>query len=61
MDPPPPNAVFECTFTLTGGTGRFEGASGEGVCVDSGQLGDGSSHIGFEGWIAYDASNRRSN
>lgn len=60
FDPPPPNANLSCTWELVGGTGRFVGATGAGVCVDSRQLGDGTSRIGFDGWIAYDASNRRS-
>jgi hypothetical protein len=53
FDPPPPNALLSCTWTIDGGTGRFAGATGAGVCVDSYQLGDGRSHIGFEGWIRY--------
>jgi hypothetical protein len=57
-DPPPPNAELECTFEFVGGTGRFVGATGAGDCVDSRQLGDGRSRINFDGWIAYDASNR---
>lgn len=58
FDPPPPNANLFCTWEITGGTGRFVGATGDGVCVDSRQLGDGRSLIGFDGWITYDASNR---
>ena len=57
-DPPPPNAILSCTWTIDGGTGRFVGASGAGDCVDSYQLGDGRSVIGFDGWIRYDASQR---
>ena len=56
FDPPPPNADLFCTWEITGGTGRFEGATGAGNCVDSHQLGNGQSLIKFSGWISYDAS-----
>lgn len=58
FDPPPPNANLFCTWEITGGTGRFVGAAGAGDCVDSRQLGDGTSLIVFEGWITYVASRR---
>lgn len=54
-NPPPPNADLSCTWTITGGTGRFAGATGAGVCVDSHQLGDGRSRIRFDGWIDFGA------
>lgn len=57
LDPPPPNAEFACTWTVTGGTGRFDGATGTGACVGSRQLGDGRSHIVLDGWIRYEAAN----
>lgn len=58
FDPPPPSADLACTWAVTGGTGRFTGASGAGVCVDSHQLGDGRSRIRFDGWIRLSASSR---
>lgn len=58
FDPPPPNATLQCTWVITGGTGRFAEAEGAGDCVDSHQLGNGQSRIGFEGWIGYGASER---
>ncbi len=58
-DPAPPNADLSCTWRITGGTGRFAGARGDGECVDSQQLGDGRSLIRFEGRIRYAASARR--
>ncbi|MEJ2240423.1 MAG: hypothetical protein P8X82_19200 [Gemmatimonadales bacterium] len=61
FDPPPPNANLFCTWSIVGGTGRFVGATGAGDCADSRQLGNGTSLIILDGWIAYDASNRRNN
>lgn len=58
FDPPPPNANLDCTWKITGGTGRFVDATGAGNCVNSRQLGNGTSLIEFVGSIAYNASNR---
>lgn len=54
----PPTARLLCTFALTGGTGRFASARGGGECVDSRQLGDGTSRIRFVGRIVYEAADR---
>jgi hypothetical protein len=49
---PPPNALMHGAFTFTGGTGRFERATGS-AAVFAQQLGDGT-HTAFVlcGWIA---------
>lgn len=54
----PPDGTFTDDVTLTGGTGRFSGATGE--AVDSGVADVTATPptivVRFDGWIAYDAS-----
>ncbi len=44
---------------IVGGTGRFEAASGEFDFTFTTFLSNGSTQLDGDGWITYDASNRR--
>lgn len=44
---------------IVGGTGRFEAAFGEIDFTFTTFLSDGSTQLDGDGWITYDASNRR--
>jgi hypothetical protein len=50
------NVAWRDTFTLTGGTGRFEGASGSGRDTGTTHSVTGWTVWGMEGTVAYDAA-----
>lgn len=45
--------------TITGGTGRFENATGRLNATGTADRATGLAVFSYDGWIAYDASNRR--
>jgi hypothetical protein len=50
---------FEDTIVLSGGTGRFVNATGGGSEVGTFDLATGVIELELNGWISYDASDRR--
>jgi hypothetical protein len=50
--------VINAPYTITGGAGRFAGASGEGSTRGVFNLMTQSGDFELEGWISYSASNR---
>jgi len=55
-----PTAVaWQDDFVLTGGTGRFAGASGSGVDRGTSHMDTGITEWEMDGVLVYDASNRR--
>ena len=52
-------AVFHNMFEITGGTGRFACATGDFTEAGVIDFNTGETAATFEGWIAYDASDRR--
>jgi hypothetical protein len=50
---------FDATIIFVGGTGRFSDASGRTHAVGAANLAAGTSHYALDGWIAYNASERR--
>ncbi len=53
------SAPFGSAFNITGGTERFTSAAGEFQAHGRINFNTGQSSATFEGWIAYDASDRR--
>ena len=53
------SAVFHSMSEITGGTGRFARATGEFTEDGVIDFNTGQTSATFEGWIAYDASDRR--
>lgn len=53
-------AVFETAFIITGGTGRFAGASGMYDDLGSISFVTGEASATFDGWITYHAARRGS-
>lgn len=58
-DPPGPTSFsFTGTTTIVSGTGRFANATGELQAQGVVSLATANASIAYEGWIAYDASDR---
>ena len=55
----PGQVRFSATLTFVGGTGRFAKATGEVRATGTANLVTHSASATFDGWIAYDASDRR--
>ena len=55
----PGQVEFSATLTFVGGTGRFANATGEVRASGTATLATRSASATFDGWIAYDASDRR--
>jgi hypothetical protein len=53
MAPDGLTSVFDMTWVVTGGTGRFAGATGEGTTDGSSLLSTGTTAASYEGEIAY--------
>ena len=51
-------SVVDEVWTITGGTGRFAHATGSGTAHLDQSLATGAGPGSYEGWIAYDASDR---
>ena len=51
--PDGPMSVFDITWEVVGGTGRFEGATGAGTAHGSALLSTGITEASYEGEIAY--------
>lgn len=49
---------FQATVTFVGGTGRFAHATGQAIGLGTANLATRTSIARFEGWLAYDASDR---
>lgn len=52
----PVTSLVELTWEITGGTGRFTDAEGEGTSSPVGDLVAGTTSATWTGWIRYDAS-----
>lgn len=52
----PVTSLIDLTWEITGGTGRFAGAEGEGTSMPVGDLAAGTTSSTMTGWIRYDAS-----
>jgi hypothetical protein len=53
MAPDGLTSVFDMTWAVVGGTGRFAGATGEGTTHGSSLLSTGTTDAYYEGEIAY--------
>jgi len=53
MAPDGLTSVFDMTWVVAGGTGRFAGATGEGTTHGSSLLSTGTTSVSYEGEIAY--------
>ena len=53
MGPDGPSSVFDMTWVVGGGTGRFAGATGSGTTHGSSLLSTGITAASYEGTIAY--------
>jgi len=51
-----PLSYVDLHWEITGGTGRFSGAEGEGTAAPISDLVAGTTTADFTGWITYDAS-----
>ncbi len=54
----PTTIAFSGTNTVTGGTGRFDDATGTFSASGTADLATGAAAFAYDGWIAYEASNR---
>ena len=52
----PVTSLIQVSWEITGGTGRFAGAKGEGISKPVGDLATSTTSASFTGWISYDAS-----
>lgn len=52
----PVTSLIDLTWQITGGTGRFAGAQGEGTSMPVGDLATSTTSATLTGWISYDAS-----
>jgi hypothetical protein len=55
----PTTVSFTGTATIIGGTGRFANATGEMAVEGTVDNATGDARISYDGWIVYDASDRR--
>jgi hypothetical protein len=55
----PGTARISATMKFTGGTGRFANATGEAHAEGVANFVTRSSSVTYDGWISYDASDRR--
>ena len=54
----PGRVGFLATLTFVGGTGRFAHATGQAQATGTATLATRTASVTFDGWIAYDASDR---